>query len=149
MTLLDASERTGWRLSWLGSIQEFADEEVQRESWLNLHNSNPHHSFVELMCTYFDGLGFSDEGYSRFQAERLLTADERAAVTPFHDLADAYAPPTDDYDHAAILDDPHWARVVESARMAQTALLPLLSEEAEREALMMRSSHARQAMRQG
>lgn len=99
------------------------------------------------MCTYFDGLGFSDEGYSRFQAEGLLNAEEAAVVARFHDLADAYVSPTDDYDHAAIRSDPKWGAVVESACAAQKALLLLLSDERERDALLMRSGHTWEAMR--
>jgi len=126
MTRPDTEARAGWRENWLSSIQEFADEQAQRESWLNPQNANPHYSFVELMCTYFDGLGFSDEGYSRFEAEGLVSADEWAAVAQFHEVADAYVSPTNDYDHASILGDPKWGLVVQSARTAQTNLLSLL-----------------------
>ena len=96
--------RRNWRTNWLSSIQEFADDETQRRSWLDTTNTNPHFSFIEYFCCYFDDLGLSDGGYEWAVKEDLLTEEEVAAVAGFHNIADAYDSPTDDYDHQAIGD---------------------------------------------
>lgn len=54
--------RRNWRTNWLSSIQEFADEDTQRRLWLDPTNGNPHYSFGEYVCCYFDDLGLSDMG---------------------------------------------------------------------------------------
>lgn len=51
-----AEQRANWRSNWLSSIQELADLEMQRATWLNPHNGNPHYSFVEYIEVYFDDL---------------------------------------------------------------------------------------------
>lgn len=125
----DSHMRVGWRQNWLSSIQEFADEETQRRSWLNPRNGNPHFSFPELFNCYFDGLLLSDGGYAWALKEGLVTAEEATAVEDFHQLAKTYdSPGDDDGDHQAILADPKWADVVNAAKAAQTNLLTLLSD---------------------
>lgn len=100
--------------------------------WLDEANTNPHFSFVELRCSYFDDLGLSDGGYGWALAEGLVSADESAAVENFHHIAGIYESPADDYDHHAILADPTWAEVVAAARQAQAALLGLIDDPRER-----------------
>ena len=128
--------RRNWRTNWLSSIQEFADEETQRRSWLDETNTNPHHSFVEYLCSYFDDLGLSDGGYEWAVNEGLLSEREVAAVGSFHKVADAYKSSTGDYDHQAILDDPNWRAVVAAAKRAQVELLNLIDDPLERRLLM-------------
>lgn len=132
----DQELRRNWRINWLGSIQEFADKETQRRLWLDPTNANPHFSFVEYMCCYFDGLCLSDGGYPWALNEGVVTADEVAAVAEFHDMVKAYNSPTDDYDHRVILADPKWAEVVAAAKRAQTSLLRLIEDSGERRVLM-------------
>ena len=127
--------RRNWRSNWLASIQEFADIETQRRLWLDPANSNPHYSFVEYLCCYFDDLVLADEGYRGVLAEGLISSEEVAAVSNFHEIADAYNSPTDDYDHAAILDDPNWKAVVEAAQQARATLLTLIDDPRERSLL--------------
>lgn len=146
---VDPEVRLGWRKNWLRSIQEFADGETQRRSWLNPMNRNPHFSFGEYFCSYFDDLNLSNGGYKWAIDEGLVSAEEVAAVAHFHESADTYDSPTDDYDHEAILADPKWAEVVSAAKEAQANLLPLLAEPAERRALMRRSRYAAEATRCG
>src|ERR1035438_7934648 len=58
-------------------------------------------------------------------AERrgLVTQQEYEAVTQFHKSLEAYsAPENDEFDHAAILDDPAWQSVVHEADDARSAL---------------------------
>jgi hypothetical protein len=123
--------RRNWRRGWLSRIQEFADEETQRRSWLDPTNTNPHFSFIEYNCTYFDDLRLS-EGYQWALEEGLVSADEIAAVAAFHAVLDAYESPTDDYDHEAILADPKWAAIVVAAKRAQDALLNIINDPQER-----------------
>jgi hypothetical protein len=131
----DPERRRNWRTNWLSSIQEFADEEVQRRMWLDTTNINPHWSYVEFFCCYFDDLGLSD-GYGWAIQEAFVTNEEVTAVAGFHRVANAYSSPTDNYDHKAILCDPKWAEVVAAAKQAQGRLLGLIEDPHERGFLM-------------
>jgi hypothetical protein len=128
--------RRNWRTNWLSSIQEFADDDIQRRLWLDATNTNPHFSFVEYFCCYFDDLGLSDSGYEWAVREGLLSESEVRAVARFHKIADAYDCPTDDYDHQAILEDPKWTEVVAAAKEAQAQLFRLIDDPHERRLLM-------------
>src|SRR3954467_5832136 len=101
----DQELRRTWRTNWLSSIQEFADDEAQCRLWLDTTKTNPHFSFVEYFCCYFDEIGLSEGGYEWGLIQDLLTEAGVAAVANFHKVADAYDSPTDDYDHQAILAD--------------------------------------------
>ena len=87
---------------WLSSIQEFADDATQRSKWLDPRNENPHFSFVEYMCCYFDNLNLAQSGYDRASAQGYVSVEEIDAVHQFHMAAEAYASPTDDYDEQTI-----------------------------------------------
>ena len=144
--------RHNWRRNWLGSIQEFADQKTQRQLWLDPNMSNPHYNFVEYMCCYFDGLDVFDDptvlgdSYAVAREQGLVTAEEAAAVEPFHAILDAYETPRkNNYDHPAILADPKWEEVVAAAKSAQSALLRLIHDPEERRALMEISIYALQA----
>jgi hypothetical protein len=126
--------RRNWRTNWLSSIQEFADEQTQRGLWLDPENSNPHHSYGEYVCCYFDDLGLSEGGYGWALEQGIVSADEVAAVTDFHAIAGNYKP-ADVYNHEAILADPGWAGVVAAAKRAQSALLGLIKDPRERQLL--------------
>ncbi len=126
-----------WRMQWLSSIQAFGDSKTQRSRWLDPDERNPHYSYVECMCCYFDDayLGATD-AYERRREQGQISAAEIEAVADFHRLAIAYNPPkNDDYDLAAILNDPAWGEVVAAAQAAQRALLSLLDNEIEVDAL--------------
>ena len=122
--------RKNWRPRWLASIQEFADIKTQREKWLDPSNTNPHWSYIEYMCCYFDDLGLSDDlGLDGCVQNELLTAQEADATREFHVVAGAHnSPNDDDYDNAAVLADPKWLQVVEAAREAQRRLAALLTD---------------------
>ena len=132
----DQELRRNWRTRWLSSIQEFADDERQRRLWLDCENTNPHFSFVEYFCCYFDDLGLSDGGYDWALSEGMLSVDEVKAVAEFHRAADAYDSPTDDYDHQAILADPNWTEVVAAAKRTQDALSQMIDDAHERRFLL-------------
>ena len=132
----DQELRRNWRTRWLSRIQEFADDETQRRLWLDSKNTNPHSSFVEYFCCYFDDLNLSDGGYDWALSEGMVSADEVRAVAEFHRTADAYDSPTDDYDHQAILADSKWTDVVAAAKRAQDALSQLIDDANERRLLL-------------
>jgi len=133
----DEQQRLDWRLRWLTSIQSFADTDTQRRRWLDPAEENPHFSYVECMCVYFDDvLWGEDEPYRRRLEGGFLSETEVAAVAEFHALADGHKSPNgDDWNSRAILEDLAWQEVVRAAEQAQHRLLPLLSDPAEREAL--------------
>ena len=123
---------------WLSSIQAFSDSDTQRTRWLDPAERNPHFSFVECMCSYFDDayLG-EDDAYQKQLAAGKLSEEEVAAVAEFHAMADCYdSPNDDDWDTKAILEDAKWQAVVDAAQRAQWRLLPLLTDSTERDALI-------------
>ncbi|MDT0510068.1 hypothetical protein [Novosphingobium sp. MMS21-SN21R] len=128
----DQERRRNWRANWLSSIQEFADDETQRRSWLDHKNTNLHFSFVEYFSCYFDDLGLSDGDYDWALNRGMVSADEVEAVAAFHQAADTYDSPSDEYNHKAILADPKWAEVVAAAKRAQSALSRLIDDPKER-----------------
>lgn len=136
--------RAAWRAHWLSSIQELADLEMQRATWLNPHNENRHYTFVEYVESYFTdlALGKDSGGYPARIAENLLSEEEAAAVCRLHVLFDSYIPPTDWYDHRTILEDPKWLDVVDAAQSAQACLATIISERIEQENLLRPSIHA-------
>jgi hypothetical protein len=146
-----AELRANWRADWLSSIQELADLEMQRATWLNPHNDNLHYSFVEYVGVYFDDLllGAANGGYAARIAEGLLSDEEAAAASTLHALLDRYEAPIDDYDHRAILEDPAWHRVVGAAREAQASLSTIVVQPEERASLLLPSEYAIAAAARG
>ena len=132
----DRETRRHWRLRWLSSIQEYADDHTQHRLWLDHTNLNPHWTFVELYSCYFDDLNLGDGGgYDWAIDDGLVSAQEARTLAAFHSAADTYNSPTDDYDHPAILADPKWQAVVAKARWGQHMLLDLIDDAEERDAL--------------
>ncbi|WP_139816219.1 hypothetical protein, partial [Planktotalea arctica] len=74
-----AEIKKGWRERWLSSIEEFANFETQRQTWLDNENTNLHYTFVEYMCCYFDDLNLSDGGYAWALKEGLVSKEEHDA----------------------------------------------------------------------
>jgi len=140
----DTEYRATWRANWLRSIQELADLEMQRATWLNPHSGNVHYSFVEYVESYFSDLALAKDsgGYPARIAENLLSEEEAAAVCRFHVLFDSYKPPTDWYDHDAILEDPKWLDVVDAAQTAQARLATIINDLIEKQSLLQASVHA-------
>jgi len=141
----DAELRKNWRRNWLSCIEEFANYDMQKATWLNLRNTNPHYGFVEYIECYFDDLTLNgpNRGYEALVREGLLTLAEAEAVSDFHATADKYEPPNnDDYDHATILADPKWLEVVASARSARERLSVILTNPDELKDLYEPSEHA-------
>jgi hypothetical protein len=133
----DEEQRINWRWQWLSAIQAFADIEVQRRRWTDPHERNPHYSFVECMCSYFDDAFMDEENaYDRRVSSGRLSFEEAGVMAQFHSVAEAYKPPEGDYYATeAILADPAWQKVVRLAQEAQQRLSQLLTDPAERASL--------------
>ena len=136
--------RATWRGDWLSSIQELADLAMQRATWLNPQCENRHYSFVEYVECYFTDLLLREEegGYPARLADNLLSPEEAAAASQLHIVFSNYRPPTDRFDHRAILEDPEWLCVVEAAQAAQALLATMIARPEERERLLKTSVHA-------
>lgn len=139
----DHDVRATWRVNWLSSIQELADLGMQRATWLNPHSGNRHYSFAEYVESYFSDLALSKDGggYPARIKEHLLSQDEAAAVSHFHAVFESYEPPTDWFDHHAILEDPKWLGVVDAAQAAQARLATIINDPVERDSLLQPSAH--------
>jgi hypothetical protein len=130
------ADRQRWRASWISSIREFADSEQQRRLWLDQNNRNPHWSFVEITCSYWDGI-LHGEGYSWVIADGLVTDKEAEIVSPLDKLIERYeAPARNDYDHEAILNDPAWNVITDTAKQVLQQLAAALESPSERKLLL-------------
>lgn len=134
----EANLRVSWRLRWLSSIHHFADREIQQTRWLDPAETNPHFSYVECMCVYFDDVMLgNDNAYADLVQRGWLSDQEVGSVREFHQAASKHESPSgDDWDAAAILADPKWQSVVALAERAQQKLSPLLTNQTERDALL-------------
>ena len=122
-------QKEPWRNRWLSCINELTSLELQRESWLDKSNTNPHWSFVEFMCSYFDDLGI-DNNYEYKLKEDWISKSEFEIIKPWHIFLDKYNSPTnDDYDIEAILKDKEWQLIVEEGQKAKIELSKSLNEE--------------------
>ena len=64
-----------WRSRWLSCLNELTSIELQKKSWVDKSNTNPHWSFVEFMCSYFDDLAI-DNQYEYPLTENWITKNE-------------------------------------------------------------------------
>jgi len=121
-----------WRNRWLSCINELTSIELQRQSWTDKRNSNPHWSFVEFMCSYFDDLGI-DNNYENQLKQGWITKEEFDSISAWHQLLDKYdSPKKDDYDVEAILTDEKWLMIIEEGEKAKNELRRNLSDEEKR-----------------
>jgi hypothetical protein len=107
----DEELRGLWRVRWKDSIEELTSLEHQRETWLDPAEPSVHYSFVEFMCCYFDDLlcGIS---YNQLVENGYVSEQEKTILIEWHTALDSYnSPQNDDYDDAAILNDPEWIRI--------------------------------------
>jgi hypothetical protein len=127
--------RRGWRLNWLSMIHNISSLELQTARWLDPRNTNPYWTYVEFVCSYFYNLALQD-GYEGALQLGLVSRQECDIVKDLHAaLGEHEAPNGDNYDHAAILSDPAWHRVVTLAEAARNSLLQTLEDPNERVAL--------------
>lgn len=138
--VMDAKHRAAflpnWRRRWLQLIGNLADPDYLCDAWMSATSAD---SYTETMCGYFDDLAI-DDSYAWPLREGFMTAAECEAVIDLHHLLDAYEPPGEgeDYIDRRVLADPRWREITEAARAAQARLLELVTDSAERGALLER-----------
>ena len=125
---MTSDDKKIWRERWLGCINELTSLDLQKKSWLDKTHTNPHWSFVEFMCSYFDDLSI-DDNYKYQIDNGWLTDQELEIIKDWHEALDKYnAPKNDDYDHEAILKDPKWLDILQSGQIMKSKLASTLNE---------------------
>jgi hypothetical protein len=118
-----------WRQWWLSSINELTSLELQKRSWLDRHQTNPHWSFVEFMCCYFNDL-LCDLSYSHYIENGWVSIQEYETLRGWHEALKQYQPPRDDYyDTDAILADGKWLEIVKAGEVSKLELAGILNDE--------------------
>ena len=123
-----------WRKNWLGCINELTNLELQKQMWLNQTyrtgpNWNPHWSFIEFMCSYFDDQLWGKK-YDYIISQELISKDEYDQIKLWHDALDKYsAPKNNDHDDQAILDDLTWQEIVKIGKESKQNLAYLLTQD--------------------
>lgn len=121
-------QRELWRNRWLSCLNELTPLKLQRESWLDKTNSNPHWSFVEFMCSYFDDLGI-DNNYEYQLKKEWISKKEFETIKQWHELLDKYnSPKNNDYNHTSIIEDNTWELIIQEGLKAIRELYKNLSK---------------------
>ena len=122
--------REMWRERWLDSINELTSLDLQIKSWLDKEDTNPHWSFVEFMCTYFDDL-FLRDNYQYVFNNAWITGQEFGIIREWHEALDEYnSPDNDDYGNGAILNDQKWLAIVNMGQTVREKLkIVLMADE--------------------
>lgn len=122
------NDKNLWRERWLDCINELTSLDLQKKSWLDRTQTNPHWSFVEFMCSYFDDLAI-DDNYKFLLEKYWLTNQEFEIIKDWHEALDKYvSPKNDDYDHAAILTDQKWLDILQIGLTMKRKLATILNE---------------------
>jgi hypothetical protein len=120
------------RRQWFSSVKEISDIELQRRTWLDPTNRNPHWSYIEFCCSYPAADQLHDGRHKGY-----LRADEFELLQELRDALTAHkAPGGNDYDNAVVLNDPAWLSVVVLAKHTRQKLLAVVDDPIEREALL-------------
>lgn len=124
-----ASQLRRW---WFCRVSELSDIGLQRRTWLDTTNRNPHWSYIEFIESYPD-----HDQLLHGLKQGWLTAAEFAILSELSRILHSHTPPGgNDYDNAAVLDDPAWHCVVEAAECARQQLLSVTTDQHEREMLL-------------
>ncbi len=125
---MNNKDKFQWRERWVHCIKELTSLELQKSSWLDLDSSNPHWSYTEFMCSYFDDLVI-DYNY-KYQLEKgWILLEELDIIKDWHEALDKYNPPKNNpYDHESILKDKNWLAILELGVTAKSNLAEILSE---------------------
>jgi len=117
-----------FRERWLDCINELTSLELQKKSWLNINNTNPHWSFVEFYSSYFDNL-FTGYDYEEYIHQNWLTKQEFEIIKDWHEALHKYDSPSNkDWDVEAILNDAKWLEIVKMGEKAKNKLATVLDE---------------------
>lgn len=122
------NDKNLWRERWLGCINELTSLDLQKKSWLDRTRTNPHWSFVEFKCSYFDDLAI--DGNYKYQLDKgWVTKKELGIIEDWHITLDKYnSPKNDNYDNEAILNDPKWVEILQIGIEARNELAKTLNE---------------------
>ena len=124
----EVEQKINWRKRWLSSINELTSIELQKSSWLDKSNTNPHWSFTEFMCCYFDDLSL-DNNYQDQLKISWISEQEFKLIKEWHIALDKYESPTDDDDRESILEDKKWLEIVNLGVIAKQELIKYLNIE--------------------
>ena len=120
------------RRMWFCSVNEISDIGLQRRTWLDATNRNPHWSYIEFTESYP-----KDDQLQYAVKQDWLSEEEFGILSELRRILVAHSPPRgDDYDNAAVLEDPAWHCVVEAAERAKQQLLSITTDQHEREMLL-------------
>lgn len=120
------------RRMWFLSIYELSNIDLQRRTWLDRSNTNPHWSYVEFVEMYPQ-----PEQLSHALNHGWLSTQEFEILQKFRGLLESHTPPAGDfYDHDAILADPAWHAVAEAAESARQQLLAITTDRQDRDTLL-------------
>ena len=120
------SSKETWRQNWLSSINELTSLDIQTRMWLAPENQNPHWTFIEFMCCYFDDL-LVDKGYDVELASGLISYEEFEIIKEWHETIAKYESPNkNDYDNSAILNDPKWQDILRLGKIAKARLSKII-----------------------
>lgn len=120
------------RSGWFCLVAEISDLDLQRRTWLDQSNRNPHWSYIEFVSSYPDR-----EQILQGLREGWLSEAEGDALNDLRAILDAYSPPDNDpYGNAAVLDDPAWRSVTAAADRAKRQLLAATADPPARAALL-------------
>ncbi|MPM08933.1 hypothetical protein SDC9_55249 [bioreactor metagenome] len=121
-------DRNIWRGNWLSCINELTSLNLQKQCWLDKTNTNPHWSFVEFMCCYFDDLAIEDN-YKYPLENGWLAKQEFEIIKDWHESLGKYeSPNNNDYDHQAILSDSRWLDILQMGLAMKSKLEAILDE---------------------
>jgi hypothetical protein len=113
-------------------VGELSDIGLQRRTWLDATNRNPHWSYIEFIESY--------PGHDQLLhalKQGWLTTAEFEVLSELGRILDSHAAPGGNgYDNAAVLDDPAWHSLVEAAQRARQQLLSMTTDQHEREMLL-------------
>ena len=125
----DTEQARRW---WFTRVNELSDLDLQRRTWLDKKNTNPHWSYVEFIETYP-----KDDQLGHALTEGWLAPDEFRILRGLGHVLSTHSPPGGDYyDSAAVLEDSAWLGVVAAAERAKQQLLAITADPQERKALM-------------
>jgi hypothetical protein len=122
------------RSSWFAHVYDMSDIDLQRRTWLDPTNRNPHWSYVEFVESYP-----KDDQLSYARDQGWLAAHEFEVLKELRRVLVEYSPPRDQYyDNVAVLNDPAWQSVVAMAQRARQQLLTTTTDPQEQDLLLGR-----------
>ena len=120
------------RGQWFSFLRDIGDIALQRRTWLDVKNTNPHWSYIEFVCSFPDDDQLQDASNKGWFADR-----EARILKEFRQTLIAYdVPNKNEWDNAAILNDPAWYAVVDAAQKATANLLAIVADPVGRAALL-------------